>query len=104
MKKITKWALIAIMFFGLTQTSKSQGGYAAGNIDLFLDFGFTTGLGIIPVTVGGNFMILDFLSVGAEIGMRMDNGKYLVVLDGNQKFKRMGGDLITGVIIILMSC
>ena len=96
MKKMTKWAFIAIMFLGLIQTTKAQDGYEAGNIDLFLDFGFTTGLGIIPVTVGGNFMILDYLSVGGEIGLRMDNTKYYYsIAVGNQKFKRMGGDFIT---------
>jgi hypothetical protein len=96
MKKVMKWALIAMMFVGLTLTAKTQDRYAAGNIDLFLDFGFTTGLGFAPVSVGGNFMVLDFLSVGAEFGMRMESSKiYYSFAVGNQKFKRMGGDFIT---------
>lgn len=96
MKKMLKWTLVAIIFLGLSQTSKAQDGYAEGNIDLFVDFGFTTGLGIVPVTVGGNYMVLDFLSVGAEIGFRMDNYKlYFSPALGTQKFKRKGGCIIT---------
>jgi len=95
MKKIIKLTLVAIFFVGLVQMPKAQTPYEEGSIDLFLDLGFTSGLGFVPVSVGGNFMIMDFLSVGAEFGFRLDNQKYYVAVNDNEKLKRTGFGIIT---------
>ena len=95
MKKLIKLVFVAALLLSFTQQSKAQDGYGEGNIDLFLDFGFTTGLGLAPVSVGGNFMINDNISVGAEVGFRMDNSKYWVSYADHRKLKRSGFDFIT---------
>jgi len=94
MKKVIKLTLVTIILFGFTQTPKAQTAYETGSIDLFLDLGVTSGLGFVPISVGGNFMIMDFLSVGAELGFRLDNQKYYLNQD-NQKLKRSGFGIIT---------
>lgn len=75
MKKYAVLVLMVVMMVGLTQVSKAQG-FKEGGIDLNLGLGFTSSNGFIPVFFGGNYMIKDFLSVGAEMQFRIDNDNY----------------------------
>jgi hypothetical protein len=75
MKKLTVLILMAVMMVGFAQVSKAQG-FKEGGIDLNLGVGFTSSNGFIPVYFGGNYMIKDFISAGAEVQFRIDNENY----------------------------
>ncbi len=75
MKKYVVLFLLAVMMVGFTQVSKAQN-FKEGGIDLNLGLGTTTSIGFIPVYFGGNYMIKDFLSAGAEVQFRLDNYNY----------------------------
>jgi outer membrane immunogenic protein len=72
MKKYAIVVMLAAMLVGFNQISQAQG-FKEGGIDLNLGLGFTSSNGFIPVFFGGNYMIKDFLSVGAEMQFRIDN-------------------------------
>jgi outer membrane immunogenic protein len=75
MKKNVVLVLLTAMLFGFSQMSNAQN-FKEGGIDLNLGVGFTSSIGFIPVYFGGNYMIKDFLSVGAEMQFRLDNANY----------------------------
>lgn len=96
MKQFTKFTAIIILVISLSHFAKAQTPYVKGSLDLNLGIGVTTGLGFMPVYFGANYMILDFLSVGAELSFRMDRQSYYYSFyGGNQKFKRTGFGIIT---------
>lgn len=96
MKKITKIAIIIVLLISITHVSKAQTPYTKGSMDLNLGIGFTSGLGFMPIYFGGNFMIMDFLSVGAELSLRLDRQSYYYgYLVGDQSFKRTGFGILT---------
>jgi hypothetical protein len=74
MKKYAIVLVMAAMLMSLSQTANAQ--FKEGGIDLNLGVGFTSSNGFIPVFFGGNYMIKDFLSVGAEVQFRIDNYNY----------------------------
>jgi hypothetical protein len=84
MKKFAFSVLIAAVSFLFIQQAQAQK-YAQGDIDLNLGVGVSSGFSIIPVYFGGNYMIKDWLSAGAEVGFRMDRvgGLYLYSYNRN---------------------
>lgn len=97
MKRILNIALIATLFLGLELTATAQPSYQKGDIDLNLGFGITQSLGFNPIYFSGNFMLLEYLSIGAEAGFRMDRHKYYAYHDtwNDYKYKRNGFAFIT---------
>ena len=93
MKKLAVFVLMTAMMVGFTQVSKAQG-FKEGGIDLNLGLGTTTSIGFIPVYFGGNYMIKDFLSVGAEVQFRLDNYNYGYV-GNNYDLHRTGFAFLT---------
>lgn len=84
MKKIAFSVLIAAALVFFLQPTQAQK-YAKGDIDLNLGVGISSGFNFIPVYFGGNYMIMDWLSAGAEVGFRMDKvgGLYLYSYNRN---------------------
>jgi len=96
MKQFIKLTMLIVLVVSLSNFSKAQTPYVKGSLDLDLGSGVTTGLGFIPVYFGANYMILDFLSVGAELSFRIDRQSYYYGYYGsNEKFKRTGFGIIT---------
>jgi len=96
MKKIKRFAIIVTLVIGLAQLLKAQTPYEKGSMDLNLGIGITSGLGFVPVYFGGNFMIMDWISVGAEVSLRLDRTHYTYnPIVGSQKYKRTGFGIIT---------
>jgi hypothetical protein len=97
MKKILKLTVLTILLLGFTQISNARVSYYQGDIDLFLGTGATTGLGFCPVYLGTNYMIMDFLSVGAEAGFRMDSKNFYTHYNswGHYQYKRNGFVFVT---------
>ena len=93
MKKYAVFIAIAAMLVGFVQKSNAQ--FKEGGFDLHLGFGATTGRGLIPVYFGGNYMIKDFLSLGAELGFRMDRHNYGYGSGHSHTFKRSGFEFVT---------
>ncbi len=103
MKKFAVLVLIAVMMVGFTQVSRAQG-FKEGGIDLNLGLGVTSGLGFVPVYFGGNYMIKDFLSVGAEMQFRIDQWQ-LRLLWNDDKYSSSGFRFYnTWLIIISTAC
>jgi len=75
MKKYAVLVVMTAMLVSFNQISKAQG-FKEGGIDLNLGLGFTSSNGFIPVFFGGNYMIKDFISVGAEVQFRLDHDNY----------------------------
>ncbi len=75
MKKYSVLFLVVAVLIGFSQLVKAQG-FKEGGIDLDLGAGFTSSNGFMPVYFGGNYMIKDFLSVGAEMQFRIDYDNY----------------------------
>ena len=96
MKKLIKLVFVAVLLLSFTQQSNAQTPNEEGAIDLNLGIGITSGLGFVPVYFGGNYMVNDWLSVGAQLSLRLDKTKYTYNhLVGNQKYKRTGFGIIT---------
>jgi hypothetical protein len=91
MKKYAIVLVMAAMLMSLSQTANAQ--FKEGGMDLHLGFGVTSGRGFIPVYFGGNYMIKDFLSVGAELGFRLDHHSYGYGYSYN--YKRSGFEIVT---------
>ncbi|OQX79190.1 MAG: hypothetical protein B6D61_04030 [Bacteroidetes bacterium 4484_249] len=83
MKKFLKLSVLSVLLLGFTQVINAQEvSYNKGDLDLNLGVGLTTGLGFTPVYFGANYMIMDFLSVGAEVGYRYDRQKFYTYYSG----------------------
>jgi hypothetical protein len=93
MKKYAVLIVMAAMLMSFNQVSKAQG-FNEGGIDLNLGVGFTSSNGFIPVFFGGNYMIKDFISVGAEMQFRIDNTNY-GYLGSEYNYHRNGFAFIT---------
>jgi outer membrane immunogenic protein len=75
MKKFAILFVVAAMLMHFNPVVKAQG-FKEGGVDLNLGLGVTSGNGFVPVYFGGNYMIKDFLSAGAEFQLRIDHGNY----------------------------
>lgn len=96
MKQFTKITILILLVVSLTHFSKAQSPYVKGALDLNLGSGVTSRLGFIPVYFGANYMILDFISIGAELSLRLDRQSYYYgYYGGNQNFKRTGFGIVT---------
>ena len=94
MRNAVRVLLVFAMFVGLVNYTQAQRAYAKGDLDLKLGFGINTSLGFTPVYFGGNYMILEFLSAGAEVDFRIDNQKFYYY-GGSTKYNTTGFGFIT---------
>jgi hypothetical protein len=94
MKKIAFVLLLATAFTTINQVAKAQESYEKGDIDLNLGVGISSGFNFIPVYFGGNYMIMDWLSAGAEVSFRMDRERYGFYIS-DYVYKRNGFGFVT---------
>ncbi len=96
MKKLLMLLLITTISFGTFEAS-AQTPYEKGSLDMNFTFGGSTGWGLSPLHFSMNYNIMDFLSIGGEVGYNIDfywaGWYYYYGVYDNYLFTRHGGSV-----------